>query len=146
MKIREKMRLAGDLMTDAELFPFTIEVKRRENWSERNLIKGFASPIWSWWKQVCKDASEEGGIPMLWFRKNRRRWRILLPAEGAIPQEAWEQMRPHFGIPPANDPGAILVRFGKLTTGRNLLPVQPVQVTWEALKHTDPKLFAKADR
>lgn len=75
--IRGEMKIAGDLMTTAQAFPYTVEVKRREGWSRDHFLKGARSPVWGWWKQVCVAAGEEGRAPMLWARRNREEWLVL---------------------------------------------------------------------
>ena len=77
--VRAHFKASGDLMTTATLFPFTVEVKHREQWSMRNLVAGRATPPWDWWLQAQRQADEEGGIPMLWFRKNKYPWMVGLP-------------------------------------------------------------------
>ncbi len=77
--MRGDMKIAGDLMTNSEIFPFTTEVKLREKWVLQRLLDGKKSPIWGWYEQCCKAAKEENKIPMLWFRKNREEWWILVP-------------------------------------------------------------------
>lgn len=71
--------MAGDLMTTAEAFPYTVEVKHREKWTLANVIAGKRSPVWAWWLQCQKAAAEEKKIPLLWFRKNRGDWYLMLP-------------------------------------------------------------------
>lgn len=53
----------------------SIEVKRQE----RLAIK-------TWWDQVTLSASKMGKVPAVWWRPNRAKWLIMLPA-GAIPGE-----------------------------------------------------------
>lgn len=64
----------GDLVHDAKtckLFPFSLEVKRREGWSEPAFLLGsMRGPVWRWWDQACAAALDDGRRPMLWFRKN----------------------------------------------------------------------------
>lgn len=76
--IRAEMKIAGDLTTTAQAFPYTVEVKRREGWSRENFLKGRRSPVWGWWKQVCTAAAEERRAPMLWARRNNEEWLVLL--------------------------------------------------------------------
>ena len=43
------------------------EVKRQENLS-----------IGSWWKQCVESAARSGGVPILIFKQNRKKWRVIL--------------------------------------------------------------------
>ena len=52
-------------------FGLSIEVKRQEVLS-----------IQMWWKQTVKSAREEDGMPILIFRQNNKKWRVLM--EGVI--------------------------------------------------------------
>ena len=47
-----------------------IEVKRQEDLS-----------VNSWWKQCITSAERTGGIPILIFRQNRKKWRVCMQAE-----------------------------------------------------------------
>lgn len=89
--VREHFRASGDLMTTAEKWPFTVEVKRRECWSMANLFDGKPSPAWTWWRQTVDQGREDGGVPMLWGRKNQNRpgqpafpWFVMLPVDYLI--------------------------------------------------------------
>lgn len=75
--IRGGMKLSGDLCTTAERFPYVAEVKRREKWNLERLLKGLKSPVWAWWEQATNAATEQGGKPLLIFRKNREPWRFM---------------------------------------------------------------------
>lgn len=84
--VRAHFKACGDIMTTSETWPFTVEVKRREFWNVHRLFSGKPSPVWGWWRQAIVQAREEGGIPMLWARKNQYRpgqpafpWFIMLP-------------------------------------------------------------------
>jgi len=84
--VRAHFRASGDLMTTADHWPFTVEVKRRECWSVARFFKGKSSPVWSWWRQSVRQAEEESRVPMLWVRKNQYRpgtpafpWFVMLP-------------------------------------------------------------------
>jgi hypothetical protein len=48
-------------------FDFAIEIKRQE-----------ALSIETWWKQCCASASELGKIPVLIFKQNRKKWRVVM--------------------------------------------------------------------
>jgi hypothetical protein len=78
-QVRAGFRASGDLMTTAQKFPFTVEVKRREI-SYREFLAGRASPVWGWWVQAQGQAREQGSEPMLVFRTNNSPWRMLLRA------------------------------------------------------------------
>lgn len=77
--VRAHFKASGDLMTTATKFPFTVEVKHREAFSLKNVIAGKPTPVWDWWDQTCRAATEEDGVPMLWFKKNKQPWMIALP-------------------------------------------------------------------
>lgn len=85
--IRAGFGAAGDLMTTAKRFPFTIEVKRREGWTWVELLAGHKSPVWKWWHQSQEQADEMHKVPMLWLRQNREKspghsgWRIMMPRD-----------------------------------------------------------------
>lgn len=82
-RVRGAFRAAGDVMTTSKVFPFCIEVKRREAWKLGSFVAGRRSPIWGWWKQGINAAIEEGAQPVLFFRKSRQKWWMLLPREYA---------------------------------------------------------------
>ena len=90
--IREDFSLSGDIMTNSKKFPFSVEVKRRENWAIKSIINGGKSPVWKWWIQTIRAANEMKKDPLLIFRKNcttRKKgvgllsseWFIMLPAD-----------------------------------------------------------------
>lgn len=69
----------GDVMAKADPpLVFGVEVKRHERWTMQNLLAGEPSPVWAWWRQCQDDAKKLGKEPMLWFRKNRQPWLVLL--------------------------------------------------------------------
>jgi hypothetical protein len=78
-QLREAFKASGDLMCTAERFPFAVEVKRREGWCWRNVERGMPSPVWGWLAQAKTAADEMGKQPMLWFRKSREGWRVMMP-------------------------------------------------------------------
>lgn len=77
--LRASFKASGDLMTTAELFPFSVEVKRREGWKEENLLLGRKSPVWTWWHQACDQAVEMSVEPLMLFRRNRKPWWLMIP-------------------------------------------------------------------
>lgn len=83
--MRGNYRVAGDISSTSTSWPFTVEVKRREAWSMTNLVAGRPSPVWEWWEQTVKAAREEDGIPMLWLRRSKMPWMVLLPEDIAAP-------------------------------------------------------------
>ena len=78
-QIRSDFRASGDLMTNSFAFPWTVEIKRREGWLMKNVLRAAKSPVWFWWAQTIRAAEETGAQPMLWFRKNSEPWYIMLP-------------------------------------------------------------------
>lgn len=79
-KIRAEFRASGDVMTTATRFPFSVEAKRRERFCWDRVFASRPSPVWAWWDQTCRAAAEQRAVPMLWLRKNREPWRVMLPA------------------------------------------------------------------
>lgn len=77
--VRAEFKTSGDLMTTSRVFPFTIEVKKREAWCWETLAKGKPSPVWEWWRQAQTQALELQLVPLLWFTRNRRPWWVMLP-------------------------------------------------------------------
>lgn len=78
-QLRVGFKMTGDLCTTAKHLPWTLEIKRRESWSLDRLLAGKKSPVWSWWRQAQAQGDEASLVPMLWLRKNREPWRIMLP-------------------------------------------------------------------
>lgn len=111
--VRGGMKLSGDLCTTADEFPFVVEVKRREVWNLERLMTGKKSPVWGWWTQCLKSAQEQGGVPLLIFRKNREPWYYMIP-------ESWY---PHTDPETVvTSPDGYMVRVGLLT---DLLKLDP---------------------
>jgi hypothetical protein len=92
-QVRGEFNLSGDLMSTSDLFPFSVEIKRRENWTLKCLISGNKSPIWGWWRQNLKASKEVDKQPMLWFRKNDRAHRRS-DQSGLISSPVWFVMIP----------------------------------------------------
>lgn len=89
---REGFEMAADLMTTSKIFPFSIEIKRREGWSLERLKKGAnKSPVKGWWTQTRTEARSNGRVPMLWFRQSRMPWLVLLP--DAFVVACWDRHR-----------------------------------------------------
>jgi hypothetical protein len=82
-KSRGEFEASGDIMTSAKHFPFCVEVKHREGWAESTFRSGRPSPVWGWWRQCQRAADEMGRVPMLWFRRNREAWRVMVPSDYA---------------------------------------------------------------
>lgn len=83
--VRGGFKVAGDICTTAKHWPFTIEVKRRENWSFGAFAKGRRSPVWAWWRQCLDAAAEEDRVPLLWARKSGSPWLVLAPERLLVP-------------------------------------------------------------
>jgi hypothetical protein len=77
-EVKSEFKTTGDLMTTSHTWPFDVEVKRREGWSEEQLFIGAPSPVWNWWQQTQRGARISQRQPMLWLRHNRRPWMVLL--------------------------------------------------------------------
>lgn len=90
---RAGFKASGDLMTTAARWPFCVEVKRREEWTWKNVHAGKPSPVWAWWIQSQVAAAETGQAAMLWLRKSREPWRVMVPV--AFTQgRAWSERLP----------------------------------------------------
>lgn len=76
-KVRGEFRASGDLMTTASTFPFTIEAKRREAFTWKNVLAGRRSPLWKWWEQAIEQGVEAKLEPLLWARKKGEPWRVV---------------------------------------------------------------------
>ena len=71
-------KATGDLMTTSTIFPFDVEVKRREKtWSLPMILTG-KGKAFEWWIQCQTSALKSNREPMLWMRKNRQPWWIML--------------------------------------------------------------------
>lgn len=77
---REGFQSGGDIMTTAKRWPWCVEVKRREGWTETTLRAGRPSPVWGWWRQAIVAANEMGKAPALFFRKSHHPWLLMLPS------------------------------------------------------------------
>lgn len=63
-------RVAGDITTHVDSsFPFTVECKKREEWTLEQLLKG-TGDLESWWAQSINDSERVNLLPMLIFSKN----------------------------------------------------------------------------
>jgi hypothetical protein len=127
-EVRAHFKMAGDLMTTAKLFPFVVEVKRREAWDLRNVYTLKPSPVWKWWRQAIEAARVQGGVPILWLRKNRStEWLVLVPVAvfyRKLPQlDRWIASE-------ASDFGGVM----------------PMLTTWDALRATPIPAIIKACR
>ena len=112
----------GDLQVDpatTRLFPFSVEVKKREGWSDGLLFgdaikRGDASPIWAWWEQTRAAALADGFRPMLWFTKNNSPWYVMIEAG------VYDELRLRGMTPP-------LVRFDD---PRHTVVLSHAQIIW----------------
>jgi|SRR5215472_1665656 len=75
----------ADIVCSDPDFPFSVEVKRREGWSEDNFFAGKKSPVWKWINQCETQAMEANKYALLFFRKNRMEWHVAFPAYIASP-------------------------------------------------------------
>ena len=96
-QVKSDIRASGDVMTTLDAFPFSVEVKREQHWSPDRMLFGRPSPVWTWWIQAQTQACKDYLIPMLWFRRNREPWWVLLPVEYAKryplppPMQSWSR-------------------------------------------------------
>jgi hypothetical protein len=72
--------VVGDVMVRARGFPWSVEVKRRESAKADRFVAGKPTAIWGWWREAQDDAQSSGREPMLWFRRNRDPWRVVIRA------------------------------------------------------------------
>ena len=83
-------------------FPWCVEIKRRERGDLPTFLAGKPGPIWAWWNEACDDATEAGLAPMLWWRRSRVDWIVLLPREALgracprapLPWHSWPRLVP----------------------------------------------------
>lgn len=84
-------RLHGDVLVQkAPRWPFHVEVKRNEGWNLRRWLDCAPSPVWGFWRQACVEARASGRSPMLWLRRNKEPWIVVVrrgrwPQRGAVP-------------------------------------------------------------
>jgi hypothetical protein len=119
-------------MTTAKRFPFAVEIKFRENWDLNNILLGKASPVWKWWWQCQDAATEMGKEPLLWLRRSREPWYVMLGdgfARRSISRQALG--------------AAARVWTPEALRGINTV-VHPVLFVQHAFLHLLPAAFAKA--
>lgn len=80
---RSDLQLVGDLMTNARRWPFVVEVKRREGWCPDRFVSGKKSPAMAWWEGCCEDARTAGKEPILFARRSRMPWLVVIRRECA---------------------------------------------------------------
>jgi hypothetical protein len=130
---RGEFRASGDVCTTSKTWPFTVEVKRREGWVFGVFANGKSSVAWKWWRQAIDAAAEENRIPMLWMRKNRMDWVVLLPEISLIPILARRGIQPD-------------VVFRRLSVGVDDGGLRPVCVTAAKLLAISPHDFLPSKR
>lgn len=67
---------------DVNLFGVSIEVKRQE-----------ALQVDKWWQQCTTSASRNKDIPVLIFRQNRLKWRVVMPGALILDKSAYMHTR-----------------------------------------------------
>lgn len=123
---RGSYKASGDIMTTSTSFPFVVEVKRREGFSFDLLIRGLRggkSPVWGWWQQACTAAREQRGIPLLWLRRNREPWRVMLPASLSVLVPTRFAYAKELPVPGADDADRVAI-----VSAKALLAVAPERV------------------
>ena len=69
----------GDILCRPDIYwPFTTECKKHEGWELDGMLANGAWPVWSWWSQTTKQASADGGAPLLVFSRNLRANYVLI--------------------------------------------------------------------
>lgn len=68
-------------------FGLCIEVKRQEQLS-----------INTWWKQCLQAANEFGGVPILIFKQNRLKWRVIMHTNNFYCDRGYVQVRSEITI------------------------------------------------
>lgn len=126
--VKGGMRASGDLMTTCQEFPFSVEVKREQNWTHERMREGRPSPVWKWWIQAQTQANNDDLIPMLWFRHNREPWSVFIPFEYAK----------RFQLPPP-----LYVWSYRALRGIDHGPLLPVLYQGDLLVTADPRQFAE---
>lgn len=99
-RFRDEWNAAADVVTPAEDFPFSVEVKWQEDWILDQLLTSDVCKVWKWWEQ-CVDEAPEGMIPLLVFKRNRQPWLYMMwtiDAGGGGPE--WQSSRHFWVIPP----------------------------------------------
>jgi len=127
-EVRGDMKVAGDICTTSQRWPFTVEVKRRESWTFGAFSEGRLSPVWKWWRQCINAAAEEDRIPLLWARKNRRPWIVLAPERLLVPLLVAYDIEPD-------------VVFQKLSSRVDDGDIRPVCITGEKFLQIPPKVW-----
>lgn len=121
---RAGFKTSGDVVTTARRWPFTVEVKRRENWAWKNVLAGKPSPVWGWWRQALAQGAECGMEPMLWLRRSNEPWSVM------VRREYWDRKR----LPPR---GSLFVPDARVLGGDF-----PVLAGWRELLEHPPRRFA----
>lgn len=75
-KFRDDWNAGSDIVCPDPDFPFSVEVKNREGWELDAIIHNPKCPIWEWWEQTILE-SPEGKLPLLVFKRNRRKWTFM---------------------------------------------------------------------
>jgi hypothetical protein len=149
---RAKFRSAGDVMTSCMAFPFSVEVKRRDGWAWKTLLAGKKSPVWEWWKQAVSQSVEMRATPLLWFRKNRQPWSVMLPLRVLIANISSHDDR--IAAWSASDSSSPLRWMGSAMrmwlpselVGVDIAGVEPALISAERFLHVPPRQWVKACR
>ena len=71
----KKMAMTADIIADDPTFPFTIEAKDRQEWSQRGLYinqhQVGVGPIWSYWQQCLEECGENKKSLLVFTRKEK---------------------------------------------------------------------------
>lgn len=138
--IKQGFEIFGDLMTTGVRFPFTVEVKRREEGSPRNFVQGKKTPVWGWWQQVQGDAALSKLEPVLFYRRNADR---SLPAKLRKPIWIVVMRRAYFDLLRATC-GSVAVGYPDFTWPDGVFAINGVDVGAHPVGYVADHFFAIA--
>ncbi len=74
-----QFKMRGDIVSSDKVFPFSVEVKNREEWKLGALFTSNKSPIHKYWEQAADATIDTDLIPMITFTKNYHPTFVGLP-------------------------------------------------------------------
>jgi len=144
--VRQGFHVSGDVVCTEEAFPFSVEIKRRENWSPEFLVSGKQSPVWGWWRQSLTQSIESKKEPMLWLRRNSERMRADGMKRLGASSPVWLVMVSKSfwdSIPGLPYPDVVWDADTLNRSGVDYWGILPVGIMSYRLLALDPKIFLK---